>query len=643
MAASITTSTPIELVRIYFGIALGNVESIYWQTDESPQGSGGFTMAGGPPAAGTDHADNLEVLQEIYASTDGFRNDADEAVIADVFSFDYGTTVESLEEFGLWNPLRAGSWEGYQDNLRIQGAASRGLVKHEGSGDTERIEQSIGHVVVKRQASGTTKSVSLERWNVVRLTSTRINFTLAIDTDDNINSISKIDALTPIKAFLAYLESVRSGGSEIGDEILTSSTYTGRQFHIRQQSSDTDDIELTYAGFSTSTDGSGNYDLIELWFNRVSTSAAININALSSLILNAMGTISTTGLMVSPPVGDLNVEIKAREIDLGRHKALISRNNGLFYRGRNPHSDAPFELPLMDGAGLSRDFDSLFFASNIRQAPVEPFVNAVHFNQNSDDVLQLVPISNFVLSPGSHRELRVHHNGNSNTLTIRMWGTAVDNLVTLYPGDSVYFLITLKTNGGAEVVGKIDPDRKMIHSADYQGALGDHGYWQTDEPRNVRLLPFSDSQNEFINEDAFTKHTGAHPTGDQGDFEDESDSWERIGAWTMNMPGTMVVDYQYPLRITAGSTNIGVYNGPRLYRVRGTSNTPVEVTELVKPAVTGSGAVQQYGFLHAIDDVEVGDLYFFVHRYSSGNGFESILMDSFRRSIRINPTIFREV
>ena len=380
-----------------------------------------------------------------------------------------------------------------------------------------------------------------------------------------------------------------------------------------------------------------------MWFNRVSTSAVININALSSLILNATGTISTTDLMVAPPIGDLNVPIKAREIDLGRHKAWISRNNGVFYRGRDPHSDAPFELPLMDGAGLSRDFDTLSFASNIRQAPTDPFVNAVHFNQSSDDVLQLAFISNFVLSPGSHRELRVHHNGNSNTLTIRMWGTTVDNLVTLYPGDSVYFLITLKTNGGAEVVGKIDPDRKMTHSAHYQGSLLDHGFWQTDEPRYVRLLPFANPGNEFVNADAFTMHTGAHPTGDQGDFEDESDSWEYLGAWTVNMPGTMVVDFQYQLRMNADSTNLSNYNGPRLYRVRGTNNTPTQIGEIVKPSMSGNGAIRQYGFLHTIDDVEVGDLYFFVHRYSSGNGFNNIVLDNFQRSVRLDPIIFREV
>ena len=239
MATDLTTSTPIQEINIGYDAARNKLYSIFWTTDESPPREGAVGLTNGPPPEGHYQLDSYNILKQIYNSPNGFRNAANEAVPITLAGFDDPSwTIDDLENNLLWHPFRIGSWEGYQANLRIQGAATRGVVKHEGTGDEERIEQTIGHVVVPRQASGTTKSVSLERWNVVRLTSTRINFTLAIDTDDNINSISKLDALTPIKAFLAYLESVRSGGSEIGDEILTSSTYTGRQFHIRQQSSD---------------------------------------------------------------------------------------------------------------------------------------------------------------------------------------------------------------------------------------------------------------------------------------------------------------------------------------------------------------------------------------------------------------------
>ena len=639
---ALTTSSRFQSITVSYYSIGSTLEQIRWVLDDTDQTRGSVYLNGVYPESGTVEYTDLGILQDLYASTDGFQDAADNAITPHVRSHLHGTTVESLEEFGSWNPFRAGSWEAFQQRLKIQGAASRGLISLEGSDDTERIEQTIGHEIVPRAASGDTFDYSLNRWNSLQFSTTNFILSLPIDADDEVNTANKLNEHPPIKAMLAYLESVRDMGITVGTDALLGTTFSSREFHIRQESSDTSDLEFIYSSFGWQTDGDSNYVSYQLTFIIVSGSEAINIDALSQIILDATGAISSTDLMIPPPTGNIDVPFKTRELDFGQHKALIARNDGLFYRGRNPRSGRPFELPVMDGAGLSYAFDELFYSGSKRQVSTHPFVNSIHFGENetADDVLQFPSPQRSVLSAGSHREYTVHNVSDQYTCEIQDWED--DALLTLYPGDFARFQLTLEPSGrNGKMIGQIIPQRRMIHSADYLGNFGGRGYWVTDEPRTLRMLPFSDSELAVIHEDAFTLGTATQPGGDQGDFEDDTGAWDYIGSFTVNMPGTMNFDILYQLRIDADSTNIGGYNGVRIYRVRGSSNTPVEIGEIVKPAISGDGAIQQYEFNHSIE-VEAGDLYFAMHRYSNSSSWPDIYMDNFIRHIRLSPFIYRE-
>ena len=92
-----TDADPVVRVRIYF-------------TDE------------GPPESGTDAADDLAVLQEIWASEDGFRDADGDSITVGVNDIPVAESVEDIEKYGLLNPLSEGSFERWQAKEQIHGA-----------------------------------------------------------------------------------------------------------------------------------------------------------------------------------------------------------------------------------------------------------------------------------------------------------------------------------------------------------------------------------------------------------------------------------------------------------------------------------------------------------------------------------------
>ena len=192
--------------------------------------------------------------------------------------------------------------EGYQNDrdsrLKIQGAASRGLIKIMGEDDDDRIEQAIGHQVMTKQAAGTDYDFPLNRWNVAQAGTSKVVFSIGIDADANLNTLSKLNAYAPIKAFLSYMEGKRSSGDALGTDILAATTFEDRDFNIRQDPSHTMDLVLTYVSTTHQRPDDDAYTYVSIEFTVETPSQAIDYEKLSQLILGETGSISTTDLMI---------------------------------------------------------------------------------------------------------------------------------------------------------------------------------------------------------------------------------------------------------------------------------------------------------------------------------------------------------
>ena len=583
--------------------------------------------------------DDLLVVQQIYASTDGFLDADGNPVSIEVKNFPYGTTIESVEAFGFVNPFNADALSQELDRLRINGAASRGLIQHKGSGDTERIETTIGHQVMEKQASGDNYDFPLNRWNVLQDGDDKVAFSIGLDSDANLDTVAKLNAYPPIKAFLSYINRKRTSGSVLGTDILSAATFSQRDFHIQQDPSDSDDLALTYGGVEHDrSDDTNNYIYVSVEFVRETPGAAIDHAKLSQTILGETGTISTTDLMIPPPQGSPPVPFETSAILQDNHKGLIFRNSGMFYRGRHPVTGVPFELPVMSGVGIPYDFSTLTTHGGVRQTPVDPFVTGVFYREDANDILQFLRPRVLLRTPGS-RDVEIHNHTDDRNLTLRLWGSTIDHVMTVYPGEYVKFQSVLKNGGGEELIGIDIPERAMEHSAASSGTFGNLPVWD-DGAYFLRPMRFGSSQNEFVHSDAFTIYSGSRPAAQlHGAIQDYAGSFEFIGAWTVEMNGLMFVDYQYELIIDDAGANITGLNGPRLYRVRGTGN-PTLVGELPQGTLTGDGATRSYNFNHVFR-AEAGDLYFFMHGYITIAGGSDIEWENWTRKVELFPKIRR--
>ena len=635
--AALTSTSRFASINVNFDEIRNIAHEISWELDDTDMSRGSIRVDPYPTSG--QALTDLGVLHDINVSSDGFR-DANGATITPTVNgnFVYGTTVESLDEFGSYNPLRAGSWEGYQDNLRIQGSASRGLIKHEGSGDTERIEQTIGHQVMEKQASGDNYDFPLNRWNVLQDGDDKVAFSIGLDSDANLDTVAKLNAYPPIKAFLSYINRKRTSGSVLGTDILSAATFSQRDFHIQQDPSDSDDLALTYGGVEHDRSEDDNYIYVSVEFVRETPGAAIDHAKLSQTILGETGTISTTDLMIPPPQGSPPVPFETSAILQDNHKGLIFRNSGMYYRGRHPVTGVPFEVPVMSGVGIPYDFSTLTTHGGVRQTPVDPFVTGVFYQEDVDDTLQFFRPRALLRTPGS-RDIEIHNHTDDRNLTLRLWGTTIDHVMTVYPGEYVKFQSVLKNDGGEELIGIDIPERAMEHSAASSGTLGNLPVWD-DGAYFLRPVRFGTSGNDFVHSDAFTIHSGSRPAAQlHGAIADYAGSFEFLGAWTVEMSGLMFVDYQYELIIDDAGANITGLNGPRLYRVRGTGN-PTLVGELPQGTLTGDGATRSYNFNHVFR-AEAGDLYFFMHGYITIAGGSDIEWENWTRKVELFPKIRR--
>ena len=147
----------------------------------------------GMPAEGSDDLANLEVLQDIWASDDGFQDADGNAVVITLGRYAFGTTLDSLEEHGWWNPLHEGSYERWIDDQLIRGAHVREATysEHATTG-RPAITSSIDDIPVFRNPGTETFDYSLSDWDISQFSATRLIFRLNFTQDDAVNS-SNVD------------------------------------------------------------------------------------------------------------------------------------------------------------------------------------------------------------------------------------------------------------------------------------------------------------------------------------------------------------------------------------------------------------------------------------------------------------------
>ena len=320
MAATISTSTRFTTVRVDTDDYDLSIRYVSFVTSTGIRG--GATISNQRfPADGSTALADWEVLQEIYASADGFLDANGDSLTIEIGSAlpSFIETVADLEPNNLWNPFRAGSWEDWATQKEIINTLGQ-------DGDVER-DAITGHptigfegeIEVKgRRPAGTNFTAALSSWTLGYSDADIFRFRLEIPSTEAITE-DELDTYTPIRAMLAWLESHRTAGTAVGSDASDPATILGggRQFTFAQESGDSDIVaDYDFHWVITDADDT-NVLLYIISLERVS-GAVIDAAKLSELLLDTTISIENTSEVKQPGrTGGLESIVQAKEFDMG--------------------------------------------------------------------------------------------------------------------------------------------------------------------------------------------------------------------------------------------------------------------------------------------------------------------------------------
>ena len=237
----------MQQVRLDFDSIRNIVRSLLWITDEDPSVRGYINLEEGYPDEGTDDYDTLAVLQEIYASDDGFVDADGESVEIEERDIPYGVTVAEMEDNNYANPFVAGSWQRWEKERAMRGSWQQHGDLDEDAGSGLRTLKYGGNIeLTETESDQDTVDADLTEWTVTELSSSRVRFTLQIRATEEIHE-DDLHEYRAVAAFLAWLESVREGGTAVGEDTMAGIATYGddRRYQFPQADGD-DDISLEY-------------------------------------------------------------------------------------------------------------------------------------------------------------------------------------------------------------------------------------------------------------------------------------------------------------------------------------------------------------------------------------------------------------
>ena len=225
MALSLTSK--VSRVRIdYLGGGLVGLGSVAYRLDDEA-GGGEIAFESGYPAAGSQARTDLEILQAINGSADGFRDaDGNSVTIAVNNNVDGITQASKLEENGYWNPLISGSWERFRDRVGFQ-VATQTDQDWEQDADTGKVTAKITHHLepALSAADNGEQEVDLSRFFAVKKAATH-EFAIAIEFDEgekiNANALDNVPELIALRE---VLNDERQTNDEIGTDFSALSTW----------------------------------------------------------------------------------------------------------------------------------------------------------------------------------------------------------------------------------------------------------------------------------------------------------------------------------------------------------------------------------------------------------------------------------
>ena len=585
MTASITTSTRFSRITYAFGLDYPHgFDVLSYETATDPPVSNYISLNDSGALPTTSDADeqvvqtaeNLAVLQEIYASDDGFLDADDNAVAIEMRNCPFTNDVAELPKHGFLNPLDADSWDEWIAFLKIRGRFQEGA---------EITNEGDVHLHFNFDAQpfappdGVTEYSLADYWRTYELHGT-VNdffyFSIEVPAGEEYTE-SNIGEYYPIRALLGVLNENRHATASTNEVNLTPTSQSDIRVALLlasvfdiDQGSGAGDIHFRVNEVENRADGDGHITRINILFQEQSDSP-------NDYDLEAMQ-LWLEGQSVEVDTGDDATQTPTFGPFWGLQwiidsvRRLFPVNDRIIHRGRD--NQGSYEIPLEGGTFREVDYDDLDDDPDHTGQKVMAsgaHVRVVDFRESANGIIRIPDLPDLVYSPGSGEDYEIHNVSETDDVTceVRDWGN--ENIGTLLPKEHLSLRAVLFKNNRGELTNGPAPFIRRYVRQDASISVGaDSANYMAISSRYVRAIAFSTSDPAVINEEAFEEGT-AQPTNGSNYF--TQSSYFIKYAKKVKKPGALTITGHIILE--AESTATGTLNGPilDLSHFRGTTET----------------------------------------------------------------------
>ena len=485
-----------------------------------------------------------------------------------------------------------------------------------------RIESPIDDVPIKRRPDGENYDYPLREadWIVFR-SGNDVVFRRNYNESDGITSSTLNDYGN--QAFLAWLETMRSTGSEVGDDITDSTDYSNRNYELDQSDEDGDTI-----GMRLSTQGiSSTYGIVtqlQLTFERIPYELLeFNTSKIRKLMTTATGSIPVEDDQEAPERGSTEVAQKVAWIEFPNDLVLRTKGNRLTVE----HPD--IGVLALDGASVKsgRYADLEEYNANTQRMPNDG-TSVIHFGhaETADGNLRFRHLFEHLLTDGFDGRFRVHNV--SDDYKCKVLDHEGDNLITLNQGQQCSFLAGFEEGGsGGEFLGYDVPTQNLIWGRGTALGTWANGTSWTADSSAWRSLPMASNAVNRIDADSLGVGTASDPASGTIGSVDVAD-WDINGSFVIKKPGWVTINLLYRLNIIAVSDQtpsgeLSSGNGASIWVSEGGSGTFTRELFTGMDPLGGIGATEDY-LLRYRDYHAAQTRFVILHRVPNASTFAAV-------------------
>ena len=588
------------------------------------------------PASGTQQKTDIEILQTIYNSDDGFQDDDGNAVTVSTGpTYD---TPEGLSENGWWNPLHADGEDEYlrwRDSIRGRSLVTTGKKELTFNADgTVEEESRVGNVPVEDTPTTDNTMYSLSAWTADR-SGTSIAFSVSFDYSDGIMP-DDLDDHTDMIAFATWLESIRTDGEAVGTDLGETTSYNDREYTFAQTDGG-DDIVLDNARVILAQHTDDVMFRIWIYLERDS-GAAINTADVRAFLATTEVSVPVTEGIHKPPFGSPDIPTHGEKIVFPNEQEIGIINGSPYARVRVRGELRRKEINSAVGVTVNySDLEDVAGASGTKWIPPVSVADTIHFtaDEASGGRLRYPTPPNLVGDEGTHVIHRFHNKHNLLSFEIQDWDGNV--FTRVMSRQFAEFQMTLEEGGDGELIKRHLPRRRLVRVGSDVGDLTD-SLGLRDAANSVRYRLFSaPTTPTYIDFDGFTiPNQTTVPSGRQ-EFEDFT-AYTFKDLFTVDWDGELEIRFAASLELTSGVATPND-SGLALMRQRGT-DPPEILLETQQSGQAIADGIRTYQIAD-IFNVEEDDVIFTAYRHpdTGSTSWSSFEIREFVLQAYFNPDI----